>query len=90
MMKTVQFTVSGRVQGVGFRYATREAAGNLGIAGWVRNRADGKVEGVAQASESRIEQFVDWLRQGPRPARVDRVRVEPLEAQPLARFDIRV
>ncbi|MCY3770090.1 MAG: acylphosphatase [Gammaproteobacteria bacterium] len=88
-MKTVKFTVSGRVQGVGFRYATREAADNLGIAGWVRNRRDGDVEGVAQASEPRVEQFVRWLGRGPRQAGVHRVTVEPVDAQRFTRFDIR-
>lgn len=88
-MKTVKFTVSGRVQGVGFRYAAQGAADNLGIVGWVRNRRDGDVEGIAQASEARIKQFVSWLGCGPRLARVSRVTVEPMEEKQLARFDIR-
>ncbi|WP_348672690.1 acylphosphatase [uncultured Abyssibacter sp.] len=67
------FVVSGRVQGVGFRAATRETAQRLELAGWVRNRSDGCVEGVAFGTAAQLEPFTEWLNQGPAMARVDSV-----------------
>ena len=67
--------VSGRVQGVNFRYSTLLQAESLGLTGWVRNMPDGRVELVAEGDEVEVKQLVDWCRQGPRSARVDRVEV---------------
>lgn len=71
--------VSGRVQGVWFRAATAEKAHDLGVAGWVRNLPDGRVEVLAQADSSTLQQFRDWLHEGPPNARVDAVEVEESE-----------
>lgn len=79
-MRTVRILVCGRVQGVGFRaFAVREAT-RLGLDGWVRNLADGRVEAVAQGGEDAVAQFVTALRRGPVAARVDEVAVEETEA----------
>lgn len=67
--------VRGRVQGVGFRQATLEAAGSCAIAGWVRNRVDGSVEVFVQGEASEVARLVDWCRVGPRAARVTGVDV---------------
>ncbi len=67
--------VSGRVQGVWFRARTAEQARALGLQGWVRNRADGRVEVLIQGSESTVERLLAWLEQGPPLARVDRLSV---------------
>jgi acylphosphatase len=67
--------VRGRVQGVGFRHATVEAARALGVAGWVRNLPDGTVEAFAQGASADVERFVAWCRHGPPLARVDGVEV---------------
>jgi len=67
--------VSGRVQGVNFRYSTLLQAESLGITGWVRNTPDGRVELLAEGDEVEVKQLVEWCRQGPRSARVDRVEV---------------
>jgi acylphosphatase len=67
--------VSGLVQGVYFRAETRERARTLGIAGWVRNTADG-VEAVFEGEDEHVDALVDWCRRGPRGARVDRLEVE--------------
>ena len=86
----VRLVVHGRVQGVGFRYAAREAAALCGVAGWVRNLSDGTVEIVAQGSADAIEALAKWAERGPRFAAVDRVVREPCDPEPeLPRFEIR-
>ena len=82
MADTVRATlrISGVVQGVGYRYFVRRAAEVLGISGYVRNRFDGSVEVVAEASKAALSAFVDDLRVGPRYASVERVDVEWQEA----------
>jgi acylphosphatase len=67
----VRVVVSGRVQGVWFRESCREQAVALGVAGWVRNRADGTVEGVFEGPPAAVERLVTWCRTGPSRARVD-------------------
>ena len=79
MAKRVRVTVSGRVQGVGFRYATGQRARSLDVAGWVRNEPDGTVAAVFEGEPDRVDTLVAWCRRGPAGARVDDVRVE-LEA----------
>ena len=66
--------VSGRVQGVGFRWFVREAARQHRLAGWVRNRPDGSVELEAAGDDAAFREFMETLRQGPPGARVDDVR----------------
>jgi acylphosphatase len=68
-----RFLVRGRVQGVGFRWFVEREAHLLGIAGWVRNNADGDVEVFAQGTREQINNLLAQLRQGPRAARVDAV-----------------
>ena len=62
--------VEGRVQGVGFRYATASQAKKIGIVGFVCNLHDGSVEAVAEGTASQIDRFLDWLRRGPPGSRV--------------------
>jgi acylphosphatase len=68
-------TISGRVQGVGFRYSMIEEAERLGVTGWVRNRRDGTVEAVVDGAPEALEAILAWARSGPRGARVTEVRV---------------
>ncbi len=76
-MTAVRFTVRGAVQGVGYRaFAQREAAA-LGLRGWVRNRWDGTVEGVAIGGEEKLAAFRRALQRGPAAARVERVEMTP-------------
>ena len=70
----VRLVVSGRVQGVGFRWFVREAARQHRLAGWVRNRSDGSVELEASGDDARFRAFIETIRQGPPGARVDEVR----------------
>jgi acylphosphatase len=67
--------VSGRVQGVSFRAATREAALGAAVSGWVRNLPDGSVEALLQGSRPAVERVVEFMRRGPYGARVDRIDV---------------
>ena len=67
--------ISGRVQGVSFRWYTQHQAQKLGLTGWVRNLWDGRVEAVFEGEESAVRQAVTWCHQGERPARVDNVEV---------------
>jgi len=70
-----RFLVRGRVQGVGFRWFVERQAHILGVAGWVRNNADGAVEVFAQGTREQISNLHSQLMQGPRAARVDTVEV---------------
>ena len=81
-MDTIQksLLLSGRVQGVGFRYFTRQNAENLNINGWVRNRRDGKVEAVLQGSPENVEEMIARMKQGPSSARVDDVEIREAPA----------
>jgi acylphosphatase len=63
--------VSGRVQGVGFRWYTREEAMRRGLAGWVRNLPDGRVEAVFEGPPDRVASMLEWCRTGPRLAGVE-------------------
>ena len=70
MSKSARFLISGRVQGVGFRWWTRKQAQRLGVRGWVRNLADGRVEVKAAAESGDMKQFITLLREGPRTGQV--------------------
>ena len=71
-----RFVVAGRVQGVGFRYYTRDAARREGLAGSVRNLDDGGVEILVEGEAEALERFERAVRQGPPGARVDDVLVD--------------
>lgn len=93
-MKRLRAVVSGRVQGVGFRASAQQVADRLGLAGWVRNLADGRVELEAEGPPDILEQLLSWLRKGPSLSRVDQVQVDWPDAgpdlEPLARpFQVR-
>src|SRR5438132_8253133 len=77
-----RYVVRGRVQGVGFRWFVEREAHILGIAGWVRNNADGSVEVLAMGSHEQLLGLRSRLRQGPRAARVD--DVAETEVKPVA------
>jgi acylphosphatase len=67
--------VSGRVQGVYFRYATRDEAKVRQVTGWVRNLPDGRVEAVFEGEAEAVGRMIAFCRDGPPAARVDRVEV---------------
>jgi acylphosphatase len=81
--------VSGEVQGVGFRYFTRQRARELGLCGWVQNLPDGRVEVWVEGPAPNVEQMVDWLRVGPPSARVRELEQREVQPAALERFDVR-
>ena len=83
-----RLVVHGRVQGVGFRFAMTDAASDLGVAGWVRNRADGAVEAVFEGESAAVLAMVAWCRTGPPRADVDDVEV--VDESPAATVGFRV
>ncbi len=76
MRTSKRFVISGRVQGVGFRYFVQSAAVRESMSGWVRNLDDGRVEAAAAGETEAMERFERAIRQGPPAARVDRVLVD--------------
>jgi acylphosphatase len=81
--------VSGRVQGVFFRMATKQQADLHGLTGWVRNRRDGRVEGVVAGGQQRLDEFIAWLHRGPDLARVLKVELEEVEGEDFDGFVIK-
>lgn len=73
--KRVRSLISGRVQGVAFRYYARDEAERLGVAGWVRNLRDGRVELLAEGDAASVDALIGWCRRGPPSARVEAVDV---------------
>jgi acylphosphatase len=85
----VRVVVHGRVQGVFFRDTCRQEATRVGVAGWVRNRADGTVEAVFEGERRQVERMVAWVHEGPPYARVVRVETEDQTPLGIAGFDVR-
>ncbi len=82
--------VYGRVQGVGFRFATQQQANSLGLTGYAKNLDDGSVEVIACGEPQQIERLVEWLKQGgPKHAKVDKVLTEPRTVAEYDGFGIR-
>jgi acylphosphatase len=84
-----RFYVSGRVQGVWYRAATREQARRLGLTGYARNLPDGRVEVVACGENDTVDALQRWLWQGPPKAKVNSVTEELLMSKTFAEFTIR-
>ena len=82
--KILRLTVSGRVQGVGFRAYVAHGAARLGLAGWTRNRGYDQVETVATGGETALAEFVALVRRGPPSARVDRFELKDADEADLA------
>ncbi len=80
--------ISGRVQGVGYRYSTKDEADRLSLNGWVLNRPDGRVEAVFEGSREVVEQMIRWCHKGPRSAVVKDVAVEYSQPEGLVGFRI--
>jgi acylphosphatase len=88
-LRAAHIYVSGRVQGVNFRFYTRQEAVRLGVDGWVRNLMDGRVEAWIQGEEEAVAQMIAWCRHGPPSARVDDVQVEwETPRKDLSRFGV--
>ena len=81
--------VRGTVQGVAFRWHARERARELGVAGWVRNLDDGRVEAWIEGERGSVETMLDWLRHGPPSAHVAAVEVVDETDTGAERFEVR-
>ena len=73
MKEQYHLYLSGRVQGVSFRYYTKKKADGIGVVGWVRNLPDGRVEVVCSGEKEEISKFIKWCQTGPKSARVDSI-----------------
>jgi acylphosphatase len=89
MTVTKHLAISGRVQGVGFRFYMERKARELGVFGWVRNRRDGSVEALAQGAAESVDALIAWARRGPPGARVADLQVEAAAQEALAGFELR-
>lgn len=85
-----RYLLSGRVQGVGFRYFTQRVAAQHGISGWVRNTPDGRVEIEAEADAEAMRQFEDRISAGPPGGHVDQLETTQIAVGPIrSGFSIR-
>jgi acylphosphatase len=82
-------SVTGRVQGVGFRLGVERRARSLGLAGWVRNEPDGSVVARLEGPRERVESLVDWCRRGPTGAEVRGLSVVWGPPEGVAGFSVR-
>ncbi|MGD1035767.1 MAG: acylphosphatase [Roseiarcus sp.] len=82
MIRTVRVIVSGRVQGVGFRYWVERQAAIRGLSGWVRNRPDGSVEALFSGEAMAVDAMTEACRSGPRWTAVENVTVMDTTADP--------
>jgi acylphosphatase len=82
-------TVSGEVQGVFFRETARRKATEAGVAGWITNRSDGRVEAVFEGPAEAVDELVEFCREGPTAATVEDVDVQTEEPESLSGFDVR-
>ena len=79
MQKRIHALISGRVQGVAFRWVTEDLAHQMNVVGWVKNLPDGRVEVMAEAEENILGEFVEFLKRGPRHAIVEDIKIEWME-----------
>ena len=79
MALQARLTITGRVQGVGYRDWALATGLQLGLVGWVRNRTDGSVEALIVGEEQAVGRMIDSCRRGPALARVDDIDVEPVD-----------
>lgn len=88
-MSSKHVIVHGTVQGVFYRASAQRRAGELGVAGWVRNRADGTVEMLVEGDDDAVATMLDWARSGPRHAEVTALDVVDAEPSGRAGFEQR-
>jgi len=79
MALQARLTITGRVQGVGYRDWAMVTGQRLGLTGWVRNRADGSVEALIVGDESAVGRMIEACRRGPALARVEEIDVDPVD-----------
>ena len=85
----VHIVVHGSVQGVFFRASTQSQASEHSLTGWVRNLPDGTVEIHAEGEKESLDRFIEWCRQGPPAANVQRLDLDWVASQSLSDFEVR-
>lgn len=88
MHSQFEIKITGRVQGVGFRAATRKQARYLGLKGWVENRSDGTVRTVICGEQANCVKFINWCREGSAYSWVEKIDVREMEVESLQPFEI--
>ena len=89
-MKALIIRITGDVQGVSYRYHARSEAAKLGLAGWARNENDGTVSILVQGEEPKVDEYVEWTREGSPMATVEEVEVTDTEVdERLKGFEIK-
>jgi acylphosphatase len=88
-MQTVHLLISGKVQGVFFRQASRKMAEKLNIKGWIKNTPDERVEAMITGEENNINDFIKWCKKGPERARVKEVIVSKQEETFFEKFEVK-
>jgi len=86
-MKSIHLFISGTVQGVGFRFAAKEKADELGMSGWVKNTPSGRVELVVEGPKEVIEKMINWC-YSESPGRVKSIKSKEEKVKKLSSFDI--
>lgn len=87
-MKHFNITITGKVQGVGFRETTKIIANQMSVNGFVKNETDGSVYIEAEADDIFLEEFVNWCHEGPDRSRVENVVVEEGELKNYRNFEV--
>jgi len=75
-IKQAEIMVRGIVQGVNYRYNTKEIADKLGVVGWVKNMSDGSVKIIAQGEKEKIDEFLAWCKKGSDISKVEDVKID--------------
>ncbi len=88
MLNQFKIIISGRVQGVGFRAATRMQARSLGLKGWVENLPDGTVRTIICGDSKYCVKFINWCREGSGYSWVEKVDIQEMKPEPLDPFTI--
>ena len=78
----VYLIISGKVQGVGYRYYAKRKAENLGLTSWIRNTSNGHVESRVEGTKQAVQDFINWAHQGPDNAVVSNIIQKTLAEQP--------
>ncbi|MBV8801851.1 MAG: acylphosphatase [Gammaproteobacteria bacterium] len=86
---SMRYIISGKVQGVSFRAYTQEQAEHLGLTGYARNLEDGRVEVIACGKKEKLNILQEWLKHGPKLAKVDSVTNEEIPWQEHQRFAVK-
>jgi len=86
----IQLIISGKVQGVAYRFSAKREADQLSLTGWVQNRANGDVEIMAEGHQTQLNQFIKWAQTGPKFADVHGIVIKNLKASnEFKQFNIR-